>query len=262
MIEGAQKPVNNSGVSAPHGFAYNVGMEATGESRPGTLLVVATPIGNLDDITLRALTTLREADIIAAEDTRHTRKLLARHGVQGKRLESCHDHNKEAKTPLLLERLRRGENVALVTDSGTPGISDPGYYLVRRAVEAGIPVIPIPGPSALVAALSAAGVPTDRFAFEGFLPAKSGRRRRRLEGLASETRTLVLFESPHRVVKLLSEIQEVMGGREVVVARELTKVHEEFLRGTAGEVAERLAAGKARGEFVILVAPPREEPRS
>lgn len=222
----------------------------------GELFVVATPIGNLEDITLRALRTLESADLIAAEDTRHTRKLLSRHGMTGKRLESFHDHNKEARTPSLLQRLREGESVALVTDSGTPGISDPGYYLVKRAIEAGLSVVPIPGPSAMTAALSCSGLPTDRFTFEGFLPVKAGRRLRRLEALGEESRTVVLYESPHRIVKLLRELQEIIGDRQVVVIRELTKIHEKKIRGTPGEIAEALAAKKPRGEFVVLIAPP------
>lgn len=222
----------------------------------GELFVVATPIGNLEDITLRALRTLASADLIAAEDTRHTRKLLSRHGMTGKRLESFHDHNKEARTPSLLQRLREGESVALVTDSGTPGISDPGYYLVKRAIEAGLSVVPIPGPSAMTAALSCSGLPTDRFTFEGFLPVKAGRRLRRLEALGKESRTVVLYESPHRIVKLLRELEEIIGDRQVVVIRELTKIHEKKIRGTPGEIAEALAAKKPRGEFVVLIAPP------
>ncbi len=221
----------------------------------GELFVVATPIGNLEDITLRALRTLESADLIAAEDTRHTRKLLSRHGITGKRLESFHDHNKEARTPSLLQRLREGESVALVTDSGTPGISDPGYYLVKRAIEGDLPVVPIPGPSAVTAALSCSGLPTDRFTFEGFLPVKAGRRLRRLEVLGEESRTVILYESPHRIVKLLRELQEIMGERQVVVIRELTKIHEEKIRGTPGEIAEALAAKKPKGEFVVLIAP-------
>ncbi len=230
-------------------------MEREAKPRAGVLYIVGTPIGNLEDITLRALKTLAEADLIAAEDTRRTRKLLSRRGIAGKRLESHHDHNKEARTPGLLRRLEQGESVALVTDAGTPGLSDPGYYLVKRAIEAGIDVVPIPGPSALTAALSSSGLPTDRFAFEGFLPVKSGRRQRRLEALSRETRTVVLFESPHRITKLLSELEERMAGRQVVIARELTKIHEEFLRGTVREVAEQIGRRKARGEYVVLIAP-------
>ncbi len=230
-------------------------MEREAKPRAGVLYIVGTPIGNLEDITLRALKTLAEADLIAAEDTRRTRKLLSRCEIAGKRLESHHDHNKGARTPGLLRRLEQGESVALVTDAGTPGLSDPGYYLVKRAIEAGIDVVPIPGPSALTAALSSSGLPTDRFAFEGFLPVKSGRRQRRLEELSRETRTVVLFESPHRIAKLLSELEERMAGRQVVIARELTKIHEEFLRGTVREVAEKIGRRKARGEYVVLIAP-------
>ena len=233
-------------------------MEREANPRTGVLYIVGTPIGNLEDITLRALKTLAEVDLIAAEDTRRTRKLLSRREIVGKRLESYHDHNKEARTPGLLRRLEQGESVALVTDAGTPGLSDPGYYLVKRAIEAGIAVVPIPGPSALTAALSSSGLPTDRFAFEGFLPVKSGRRQRRLEVLSRETRTVVLFESPHRITKLLSELEERMAGRQVVIARELTKIHEEFLRGTVREVIERIGGKKARGEYVVLIAPDKD----
>ena len=233
-------------------------MEREAKPRAGVLYVVGTPIGNLEDITLRALKTLAGVDLIAAEDTRRTRKLLSRCEIVGKRLESHHDHNKEARTHGLLRRLEQGESVALVTDAGTPGLSDPGYYLVKRAIEAGIAVVPIPGPSALTAALSSSGLPTDRFAFEGFLPVKSGRRQRRLEALSRETRTVVLFESPHRITKLLSELEERMAGRQVVVARELTKIHEEFLRGTVREVTERIGRKKARGEYVVLIAPDKD----
>ena len=233
-------------------------MEREPNPRAGVLYVVGTPIGNLEDITLRALKPRAEADLIAAEDTRRTRKLLSRREIVGKRLESYHDHNKEARTPSLLRRLEQGESVALVTDAGTPGLSDPGYYLVKRAIEAGIAVVPIPGPSALTAALSSSGLPTDRFAFEGFLPVKSGRRQRRLEALSRETRTVVLFESPHRITKLLSELEERMAGRQVVIARELTKIHEEFLRGTVREVTERIGRRKARGEYVVLIAPDKD----
>lgn len=221
----------------------------------GTLFVVATPIGNLEDITLRALKTLEAADLIAAEDTRRTRKLLSRHGITGKKLESYHDHNKEARTPSLLQRLNRGIIVALVTDSGTPGISDPGYYLVKRAVETGLTVVPIPGPSAVTAALSCGGLPTDRFAFEGFLPVKSGRRLRQLENLRMESRTVVLYESPHRIKKLLHELQETVGDRQIVVIREMTKIYEEKIHGTPEEVAKKLTEKKPKGEFVVLIAP-------
>ena len=233
-------------------------MEREAKPRAGVLYVVGTPIGNLEDITLRALKTLAGVDLIAAEDTRRTRKLLSRCEIVGKRLESHHDHNKEVRTHGLLRRLEQGESVALVTDAGTPGLSDPGYYLVKRAIEAGIAVVPIPGPSALTAALSSSGLPTDRFAFEGFLPVKSGRRQRRLEALSRETRTVVLFESPHRITKLLSELEERMAGRQVVVARELTKIHEEFFRGTVREVTERIGGKKARGEYVVLIAPDKD----
>ncbi len=225
----------------------------------GVLFIVATPIGNLEDVSLRTLRVLKEVTLIAAEDTRHTRKLLSRHDISA-RLESYHDHNKEQKTPQLLERLEAGGAIALVSDAGTPGVSDPGYYLVRRAAEAGVQVVPIPGPAAMIAALSACGLPTDRFAFEGFLPAKPGKRRKRLEALLQEERTLIFYESPHRLKRLMAEIAECLGDREVVIAREITKMHEEFIRGRAQEIAERL--GEVRGECTVIVAPSSGETSS
>jgi 16S rRNA (cytidine1402-2'-O)-methyltransferase len=224
------------------------------ERLTGTLYVVATPIGHLEDITLRALRVLREADLIAAEDTRRTRTLLARHGI-GTPAVSYFEHNKLRRGPELLARLQAGATIALVTDAGTPGISDPGFHLVRLAREAGIPVVPIPGPSALVAALSAAGVPGDRFVFEGFLPVRPGRRRARLQALRALGRPIVLYESPHRVAATLEAIEEVFGPVEVVLARELTKQFEEFRRGTAGELRAALPPAGLRGEVTLIVNP-------
>jgi 16S rRNA (cytidine1402-2'-O)-methyltransferase len=218
----------------------------------GKLYVVATPIGNLEDITLRAIKVLREVDLIAAEDTRHTRKLLDRHEIR-KRMISYHEHNEKEKAERIVEELRSGKSVALVSDSGTPTISDPGYVLVRRCIEEGIEVIPIPGPSAFLAALCVSGLPVHRFAFEGFLPHKAGRRRGRLKELAQEGRTLIFYESPHRLAKTLSDMLEILGDRKVVVARELTKVHEEVFRGTLEEAVERFGGERCRGEFTILV---------
>lgn len=220
----------------------------------GTLYVVATPIGNLEDITLRALRVLKSVDLIAAEDTRHTRKLLTHHGIS-RPLVSYHDHNKVRQAPHLLALLQQGRSVALVTDAGTPGISDPAYYLLQTLLPHTIPVVPIPGPTAVIAALSVAGLPTDRFVFEGFLPTKSGRRQQRLELLRDEARTMVLYESPHRLVRLLQEVVTHMGPeRRVVVARELTKRFEEFLRGTAAEVLDILQNRTVRGECTVLIA--------
>ncbi|MFQ6110445.1 MAG: 16S rRNA (cytidine(1402)-2'-O)-methyltransferase [Nitrospinota bacterium] len=213
---------------------------------------MATPIGNLEDITLRALRVMREVDLIAAEDTRRTGKLLSHYSICTP-LTSYHDHNKERRTPRLVEGLLKGSSIALVSDAGTPGISDPAYYLVRRCLDRGVPVVPVPGPSAVAAALSAAGLPTNRFSFEGFLPPKGEKRRRRLMALREERQTLVLYESPYRVIRLLGEIAEVMGDREVAIARELTKLHEEFIRGRAGELAERLKGRKITGECVVLI---------
>jgi len=218
----------------------------------GRLYVVATPIGNLDDLTPRAVETLRAVDAIAAEDTRVTRRLLARAGVQV-RLLSYREENERRLAPELVERLRAGESIALVSDAGTPCISDPGYRLVAAAAEAGIDVVAIPGPSAIVALLSIGGLPTDRFAFEGFLPPGASARRRELAALASRRGTYVFYESPRRVVRLLGEIAEVLGDPPVAVGRELTKVHEEVLRGSASEVARRLAERGPRGEFTVAV---------
>ena len=218
----------------------------------GTLYVVATPIGNLEDITLRAVRVLKEVDLVACEDTRHTRALLT-HFAIGTKTVSYHDHNARERAPELLERLAAGASVALVSDAGTPGVSDPGYRLVTGAAERGVRVVPVPGPSAAVAALCAGGLPTDQFLFAGFLPPKSAARRRRLGELVAERSTLVFYEAPHRIAGALADALEVLGDRRAVVARELTKLHEEFLRGTLSEVAAALDAGRRRGEFVLLV---------
>ena len=202
-------------------------------------------------MTARALRMLREVDIIAAEDTRRTGLLLKHFGIQN-RLESYHDHNKTRKSPLLLNRLKMGKSVAVVTDAGTPGISDPAYYLVREAIKESIPVIPIPGATAAIAGLIVSGLPTDRFVFEGFLPAKKGRNARLAE-LVDEHRTIVLYEAPHRLLRTLSDLQKTLGERTVAVCRELTKKFEEVLRGSISEVTSRLAQTKIRGEFVIII---------
>ncbi len=221
---------------------------------PGALYLVATPIGNLEDITLRALRVLRQADLIACEDTRHTRGLLNRYEISGKPLLSCHEHNEEARAAELVERMLAGQNVALVSDAGTPGVSDPGFRVVKAAIAAGVTVFSIPGPVAAVTALAASGLPTDAFCFHGFLPAKQGQRRSALEALRQAPGTLIFHEAPHRILKTLADILETLGDRPVVVARELTKIHEELLRGPASEV---LAALRSRerilGEIVLLV---------
>jgi len=218
----------------------------------GVLYIVATPIGNLEDITLRALRVLKEVDLIAAEDTRHTRILLSHYDIRTP-LTSYHEHNERTKVQPLVKRLLDGENIALVSDAGTPAISDPGYRLVVDAIHAGIRVIPLPGASALVATLSAGGLPTDRFAFEGFLPAKKQERRARLQELRQEARTLVFYEAPHRLKESLQDMQQIIGEREIVVGRELSKVHEEFLRGTVSEVVARLSDREVKGEITIVV---------
>ena len=221
--------------------------------KAGTLFVLATPIGHMEDVTLRAIRTLREVALVAAEDTRHTRKLFARHDISTS-LISYHDHNKEKRAPELLKKLKSGKSIALVTDAGTPAISDPGYYLVRAAIDADIDVVPIPGASAVVAALSISGLPTDSFVFVGFIPRKSAKRTRLLEELAREPRTLIFFESPKRLLGLIKDMAGVMGNRNAVVARELTKIHEEVLRGSLSDIAADLAGRPSlKGECTLLV---------
>ena len=224
---------------------------------PGTLYIVATPIGNLEDITLRALRILKEVDLIAAEDTRQTRKLLTHYGISTS-LTSYYDQIEASKAPLLIEQLKAGKTIALVTDAGTPGISDPGYRLVSSAWKTGIKVVPIPGPSALTALLSCAGLPTDCFAFAGFLPAKKGRRVKALEKLRSEERTLVFFESAQRLLACLEDMRSVFGDREVAIGRELTKIYEEILRGKLSELIGSLQEREIRGEVTLLVSGQKE----
>jgi 16S rRNA (cytidine1402-2'-O)-methyltransferase len=219
----------------------------------GTLYLVATPIGNLEDITLRALRTLKECDVVAAEDTRRTGQLLKHYGV-AKPMLSYFQFNEAKRSEEIIERLKRGEKVALVTDAGSPGISDPGERVVRAARGAGLRVESVPGPCALVAALTASGLATDEFHFIGFLPHKSGQRRKQLEALKGFAGTLILYESPYRVEKLLAELAELMPERRVVLARELTKKFEEFASGTAGELLELGKKRSWKGEFVVLVA--------
>jgi 16S rRNA (cytidine1402-2'-O)-methyltransferase len=218
---------------------------------PGTLYVVATPLGNLEDITHRALRILREVDRIAAEDTRHSRKLLAHYAIETP-LTSYYDEIEAQKSEQLLRELAGGKSIALISDAGTPGIADPGYHLVRGAIEADIPVVPIPGPSAVAAALSVCGLPTDRFVFEGFLPAKAAKRRRHLEELRGERRTIVLYEAPHRVRETLNDLLEVLGDRPAAIMREATKMFEEIARGTLQELLSR-AASFGRGEVTMVI---------
>jgi 16S rRNA (cytidine1402-2'-O)-methyltransferase len=221
---------------------------------PGTLHVVATPLGNLEDLTLRALRTLREAFLIACEDTRRTGALLLAHGIKTPTT-SYFEHNERWKGERILEALRGGHDVALVSDAGTPGISDPGYRLVRDARAEGLPVVPVPGPSAAIAALSVSGLPTDRFLFVGFLPPRAGARRRALEQLATETTTLVVYESPHRVVDTIAAMAEILGERDAFLCREATKRHEEYVRGRLSELRALLEArGSVKGEIVLVVA--------
>jgi len=220
---------------------------------PGTLYIVATPIGNLEDITHRALRVLREVDVIACEDTRHTRKLLNHYSIKTKVI-SYHDHNERERAVELLKALASGKNVAIVSDAGTPSISDPGFRLVSEAGAQGIPVVALPGPTALIAALVASGLPTDEFFFAGFLPAPSGARRARLAELRELPATLIFYEAPHRIAATLRDALDMLGERAAVVARELTKIHEEIARGRLSELAERFGAEeKARGEIVLLI---------
>jgi 16S rRNA (cytidine1402-2'-O)-methyltransferase len=220
---------------------------------PGILYLVASPIGNLEDITFRAVRILKECDLIACEDTRHTLKLLNHYGI-GKPLISYHDHNEATRSAELIARLQAGSNVALISDAGMPLVADPGYRLVTAAVSAGISVQPIPGPSALLTALAASGLPTDAFRFAGFLPAKSGQRSSVLESFSNDPATLIFYEAPHRILDALADVDRIMGARPVVVARELTKTHEEFLRGTARHILDILAARDAvKGEITLLI---------
>jgi len=231
------------------------GVERGGAIGGPSLYLVATPIGNLEDITLRALRVLKEVDLIACEDTRQTLKLLSHYGIQT-RLVSYHEHNEMTKAAELVVDLESGAKIALVTDAGMPGISDPGFRLIALAIRHHVPVIPIPGASAFLAALVASGLPTDSFRFSGFLPAKSGQRRKLLESVKDSPRTQVFYEAPHRLLETLAEVAEILGSdRHIVVAREVTKLHEEFLRGRAAEVlAELKARGDVKGEITLLIA--------
>ncbi len=224
----------------------------TPSAEPGVLYVVSTPIGNLEDITLRALKVLKEVDLVAAEDTRRTGLFLKHYGIKN-RLESYHDFNKERKAPALIEELKSGRSVAVTSDAGTPGVSDPCYLLVKLAIQEKIKIVPIPGASAFLSALVVSGLPTDRFAFEGFLPAKSGKRRKRLKELYEEKRTLIFYESPHRLLKTLQDISEILGQRKMVVARELTKKFEEIKRGTPDEIKKYFQKSKIKGELVLII---------
>jgi len=223
----------------------------------GTLYLVSTPIGNLGDITLRALETLKSVDFIACEDTRQTTKLLRHYGIQ-RPLTSLRDHNERQRTPALLARLQDGQSMALVCDGGTPLVSDPGWWLVHRALEERIAVSWIPGPTALIGALVLSGLPTDRVAFEGFLPAKVAARRKRLEGLKGEPRTVICYESPHRLVKTLADLHQVLGDIHVVCARELTKMFEDVQRGNASVLLKYFTQHPPRGEFVVVFNPQSE----
>ncbi|MDD5135716.1 MAG: 16S rRNA (cytidine(1402)-2'-O)-methyltransferase [Candidatus Omnitrophica bacterium] len=218
----------------------------------GTLYVVATPIGNLEDITLRAIETLKTVDLIAAEDTRHTRILLDKYGIKVPTT-SYFEYNKVQKTEYLLKVLTEGKSIALVSDAGTPGISDPGYKIIRMCIESNIPVIPIPGPSGLVTALTISGKPTDKFTFEGFLSNKGQKRKNQLKKLKEEGRTVVLYESPHRILKLLEDILEVYGDVEIALARELTKKFEEVRREKASAAIEHFSTHPLKGEFIVIV---------
>jgi len=231
------------------------GIELTMDERTknGTLYVVATPIGNLEDITYRAVRVLREADLVACEDTRHTAKLLHHYGIDRPTV-SYHEHNEAARAEELVARMEQGLSVAQVSDAGMPGISDPGYRVIKLAIERGIRVVPVPGASALVAALAASGLPTDSFQFLGFLPAKSGQRRTVLETLRSTQSTIVVYEAPHRIAETMKDVVEILGAeRPVVLARELTKLHEEFIRGTAAEVLGRAQGHELKGEITLLI---------
>ncbi len=217
----------------------------------GTLYLVATPIGNLEDITYRAVKVLASVDLIAAEDTRKTKILLDHYGVI-KPMMSYYSYNEQVRAPQLIEKLLSGQSIALVSDAGTPGISDPAFHIVQQALENSISIIPIPGPTAFISALIASGLSTDRFVFEGFLPQKKGRKTK-WESLKSEIRTIIIYESPHRIIKTLTDIQTYLGSRNVVVARELTKKFEEIVRGSVQSVLSELSKKSPRGEYVVII---------
>ena len=222
----------------------------------GKLYLVATPIGNLEDITYRAVRILKEVDLIACEDTRHTRGLLDHYGIDRPTI-SYHEHNESGRTPDLIERLKAGQSIAMVSDAGTPLISDPGYRLVNQALAEEIVVVPIPGPSAILAALTASGLPTDSFHFGGFLPPKTSQRRKALEAVREFECSLVFYETPHRILEALEDVASVLGERPIVLTRELTKLHEEFLRGTAAEVLARLRERPSiKGEMTLVIGKP------
>src|SRR6185437_6477669 len=250
-------PTTTHGEKEPRGFSI-AGHVVTAPKAPPGLILVATPIGNLGDITVRALQTLATVDVIACEDTRITRRLLERYCISAD-LTPYHEHNAAAARPKLLQRLSRGESIALVSDAGTPLISDPGFKLVREACAAGHAVITLPGPSSVLAALSVAALPTNRFFFEGFLPAKEGARRTRLAELARIDATLVLFESGNRVRDALRDLADAMGPREAAICRELTKLHEEVSRATLVELADQADRLETRGEFVLVIGPPASD---
>lgn len=224
----------------------------------GTLYLVATPIGNLQDMTFRAVEVLRTVDVIACEDTRHSIKLLNHFRISNK-LVSYHEHNEHERTDELIDKMKSGSSVALISDAGTPAISDPGNVIVRGAIEAGIPVVPIPGAAAFLAAVIASGLPVDSVFFGGFLPAKKGDRRRRLEEIAGVPSTLVLYESPHRIAGSLADCADILGDRQAAVARELTKLHEEFVRGTLSELSKIAAERLSKGELVVVIDRPNDK---
>ncbi len=219
---------------------------------PGKLYIVSTPIGNLKDITFRAIETLKEADLIACEDTRHTKKLLSHYGIITPTT-SYFEHNKVRKGEYLVRLLKEGKNIALVSDSGTPGISDPGFKIINLAIEKGVPITIIPGPCAFVSALVLSGMPTDSFVFQGFLSQKKAKRRRQLEALKDEKRTIVLYESPHRLLKALGDILGILGDRDIAITRELTKVFEETLRLKVSKAIQHFTTQAPRGEFVLII---------
>src|SRR5579862_7819055 len=228
--------------------------DADGELGSGCLYLVATPIGNLEDITLRAIRILKEADLIACEDTRQTQKLLQHYGIH-KEMVSYHEHNELTRAPEIIIELEQGAKAALVSDAGMPVVSDPGHRLVTLCLRHHIPVVPIPGPTAFIAALAASGLPTEEFLFVGFLPSRAGARRKALDALKSEPRTIVLYEAPHRLVETLADAAEILGPRPAVVAREITKIHEEFLRGNLNDLRDAARERAPRGEITLMIGP-------